>query len=169
MKRRVKPRKEAPSIVPMVADLSGRYAISSTSFPISAILARQQLVNELAPVAERIAAVQKLVTSVIAMGQSGAWEGAMVTYGLLKSEARGNAVLRNALAPVREKLRVTYETEAGGKTVVRSRSKSATAKATAKASPAKAAASAPDASVEVPAQGIASPAPVAPEAPVAKG
>jgi hypothetical protein len=129
VKRLAKARKSAPTIVPMVADLSTRYGVTSAAYPSTVTLAKQQIVNTLSPVAERIAAVQKLVASIITVGQSGAWEGSMVTYGLLKSESRGNAVLRNALAPVREKLRPTYETEDGGKTKVRSRSKkSVTAK-----------------------------------------
>jgi hypothetical protein len=129
VKRLAKARKDAPTIVPMVADLSTRYGVTSAAYPSTVTLAKQQIVNTLSPVAERIAAVQKLVASIITVGQSGAWEGSMVTYGLLKSEARGNAVLRNALTPVREKLRPTYETEDGGKTKVRSRSKkSVTAK-----------------------------------------
>ena len=127
----MKPRKDAPTIIPMVADISTRYAIVSAAYPTSVTLAKQQLVNTLSPVAERIGAVQKLVGAVLVVAQSGAWEGSMVTYGLLKNEARGNAVLRNALAPVREKLRPTYVTEDGGKTKVRSRSKSATEKAAA--------------------------------------
>lgn len=169
MMRRVKPRKEAPTIVPMVADISTRYGIASTSFPTSAILARQQLVNSLAPVVERIAAVQKLVVAVIAVGQSGAWEGAMVTYGLLKNEARGNAVLRNALAPVREKLRPTYQTADGGTTKLRSRSIAATAKgaAPAKTPKGKGGSSAPVTVPEAPAETAPSPAPVAPSAPPA--
>jgi len=133
-KRMAKPRKTAAAIVPMVADLSARYAVASTAYPTSATLAKQQLVNTLSPVAERIGAVQKLVTAIIAVGQSAAWQGSMVTYGLLKSEARGNAVLRNALAPVREKLRPTYVTEEGGKTKVRGRSRKATATKAAEAS-----------------------------------
>jgi hypothetical protein len=129
VRRMPKARKEAPTIVPMVADLSTRYGVTSAAYPSTVTLAKQQIVNTLSPVAERIAAVQKLVASIITVGQSGAWEGSMVTYGLLKSESRGNAVLRNALTPVREKLRPTYETEDGGKTKVRSRSKkSVTAK-----------------------------------------
>jgi hypothetical protein len=132
-KRMAKPRKAAPTIVPLVADLSTRYSVASTAYPTSVTLAQQALVNTLGPVAERIGAVQKLVNAVISVGQSAAWEGSMVTYGLLKSEARGNAVLGNALVPVRDKLRPTYDTADGGKTKVRSRSKSATAKgATAK-------------------------------------
>jgi len=158
VKRLVKARKEAPTIVPMVADLSTRYALSSAAYPTSVTLAKQQIVNTLAPVAERIAAVQKLVSSVIMVGQSGAWAGSMVTYGLLKNEARGNAVLRSALVPVRDKLRPTYETEDGGTTKLRSRSKKATAAkagATPAASPAPAAAPAasptPDAASVTPA------------------
>jgi hypothetical protein len=85
-------------------------------------------------VAERIVAVQKLVGAVMLVGQSGAWAASMVTYGLLKNEARGNALLRNALAPVREKLRPTYVTEEGGKTKVRGRSRKATATKAAEAS-----------------------------------
>jgi len=150
-KRMVKPRKEAPTIVPMVADIATRYTVGSASFPTSVTLAKQEIVNTLSPVAERIAAVQKLVGSVIAVGQSGAWEGSMVTYGLLKSEARGNAVLRNALAPIREKMRPTFETEDGTKTKLRSRSKGAVAKA------AKGNAAAPAV--------VAAAAPVAPDAP----
>jgi hypothetical protein len=119
-------RKEASTIVPMVADLSSRYSVASTAYPTDVTLAQQQIVNTLGPVAERIGAVQKLVGSIITVGQSAAWSASMVTYGLLKSEARGNAVLRNALQPVREKLRPTYTTEDGGKTKVRSRSKKAT-------------------------------------------
>jgi hypothetical protein len=131
VKRLVKPRKTAPIIVPLVADLSTRYGVASTAYPANVTLAKQAVVNSLAPVVERIAAVQKLVKAVVTVGQSAAWQGSMVTYGLLKSEARGNAVLRSALAPVREKLRLTYETEDGGTTKIRSRSKAATAKAAA--------------------------------------
>jgi hypothetical protein len=130
LKRMVKPRKTAPTIVPMVADLSTRYSVTSTAYPMAVTLAQQQLVNTLAPLAERIGAVQKLVSTVVSTGQSVAWEGAMVTYGLLKTEARGNAVLRNALLPVRDKLRPTYETEDGGTTRLRSRAKSVTPKKT---------------------------------------
>jgi hypothetical protein len=128
-KRLVKPRRTAPVIVPLVADLSTRYGVASTAYPTNVTLANQAIVDSLGPVVERIAAVQKLVKAVVTVGQSAAWQGSMVTYGLLKSEARGNAVLRNALTPVRDKLRITYETEDGGKTKVRSRSKGATGKA----------------------------------------
>ena len=134
-RRMIKPRRAAPTIVPMVADISKRYGVVSTAYPTSATLAKQQIVNTLSPVVERIGAVQKLVNAIISVGQSSAWEGSMVTYGLLKSEARGNAVLRNALAPVREKLRPTYETEAGTKTVMRSRAKKGAKVATAAAAP----------------------------------
>jgi hypothetical protein len=130
-KRLVKPRKTAPTIVPLVADLSTRYGVASTAYPTNVTLANQAVVDSLGPVVERIGAVQKLVKAVVTVGQSAAWQGSMVTYGLLKQEARGNAVLRNALTPVREKLRLTYETEDGGKTKVRSRSKGATEKAAA--------------------------------------
>lgn len=170
VKRMPKARKEAPTIVPMVADISNRYQVLSAAYPIHVMLAKQQIANTLSPVAERIAAVQKLVGSIMTAGQSGAWEGAMVTYSLLKTEARGNAVLRNALVPVREKLRPTYQTEAGGKTKVRSRSKSATAKgaATPKTPKAKGGASAASPAVEVPPEAVpAPPAVVAPEAPSA--
>jgi hypothetical protein len=126
MKHMTKPRKDAPTIVPMIADLSTRYGVVSAAYPTQTTLAQQQIVNTLSPVAERIAAVQKLVGAILSVGQSGAWEGSMVTYGLLKSEARGNAVLRNALVPVRDKLRPTYQTEDGGKTKLRSRSKGVT-------------------------------------------
>jgi hypothetical protein len=134
VRRLAKPRKEAPTIVPMVADLSTRYDVVSAAFPTDVTLAKQQIVNTLSPVAERIVAVQKLVGAVMLVGQSGAWAASMVTYGLLKNEARGNALLRNALAPVREKLRPTYVTEEGGKTKVRGRSRKATATKAAEAS-----------------------------------
>ena len=167
VRRMPKPRKEAPTIVPMVADLSTRYGVTSAAYPSTVTLAKQQIVNTLSPVAERIAAVQKLVGSVMTVGQSGAWEGSMVTYGLLKSEARGNAVLRNALAPVRAKLRPTYQTEDGGKTKVRSRSKNSVTAKEAVAS-AKEAVSAPAPSPEATQETATSaPAPVVPAAPVA--
>ncbi len=156
-KRLPKARREAPTIVPMVADISTRYAVTSAAFPTSVTLAKQQTVNTLSPVLERIAAVQKLVGAVISVGQSGAWEGSMVTYGLLKSEARGNAVLRNALAPVREKMRPTYETEEGTKTKLRSRSKGAVAKAAQGKAPAPAVAAATPVVAEAPAPAVVAP------------
>jgi hypothetical protein len=133
LKRMVKARSTLGAIAPLVADLSARYGVASTAYPSSVTLAKQATAEALSPVAERVAALQKLVKAVISVGQSGAWQGSMVTYGLLKTEARGNAVLRNALAPVREKLRPTYETADGGTTKVRSRSKGATEKAAAAA------------------------------------
>ena len=168
VRRMPKARKAAPTIVPMVADLSARYGVTSAAYPSTVTLAKQQIVNTLSPVAERIAAVQKLVGSIMTVGQSGAWEGSMVTYGLLKSEARGNAVLRHALAPVRAKLRPTYETEDGGKTKVRSRSKSSVTAKEAVAS-AKEAASAPAPGAEGTLETAASaPVPVAQVTPAAQ-
>ncbi len=120
-RRMAQPRKEAPTIVPMVADISTRYGVASKSFPVSTMLANQQVASTLVPVIERIGAVNKLIESMVRSSQSGAWEGAMVTYGLLKNEARGNAVLRNALTPVREKMRPTFVTAEGGKTKVKAK------------------------------------------------
>jgi hypothetical protein len=85
------------------------------------MLANQQVASTLVPVIERIGAVNTLIESMVRSSQSGAWEGAMVTYGLLKNEARGNAVLRNALTPVREKMRPTFVTAEGGKTKVKAK------------------------------------------------
>jgi hypothetical protein len=133
MKRFPKARKAATTIVSSVTDLTARYRIESKSYPVPVILAQQDLVKKLAPVAERISATMKLVEDVSLMAQSAAWQGTMVNYGLLKNEARGNPVLRKALAPVRDEMRVKYVTPEGTKTVKRSRSKKAKEQAGAEA------------------------------------
>ncbi len=143
MRRMLKARTSAPTLVPMLADLSVRYDIVSHAFPTAAILARQELVKTLLPIIERISAVQKLVNDVSFIAQSEAWEGAMVTYGLLKSEGRGNAVLRKALLPVREEMRIKYTTAEGTKTVKRARA----AKDAGARTPARGAGVAPEASL----------------------
>jgi hypothetical protein len=105
----------------MLVDIAARYQVESNAYPVREIVANQQVVSTLLPVIDRIGAVQKLVEANSRASQSGAWEGAMVTYALLKTESRGNALLRSALAPVREKMRLTFVTEDGTKTKLKRR------------------------------------------------
>jgi hypothetical protein len=161
MRHLLRPRGNPVEVVPKVADLSRRYMVASLSYPVDVMVAQQDLVVVLAPVIERVGAMLKLVENTSFIAQSAAWSAAMVNYGLLKSEARGNALLRNALGPVKEQMRVTYKTPEGSNTVKRGR---AAPKPQKSGAPSDAAAPAAEPAAAAPATEPTEPAPAAPAA-----
>jgi hypothetical protein len=105
--------------VPEITKLAGTYGIKSPSAPVADISANLASATKLRVVLASVDALRDVLAGHALATEANAWKGASTLYGVLQGEAKGNPVLKKALAPVRDQLRVnrkatTKETDTAG-------------------------------------------------------
>ncbi len=105
--------------VPEITKLAGTFGVTSPSAPVADISANLAAATKLRMVLATVDALRDVLVGHALTIEASAWKGASTLYGVLQGESKGNPVLRKALAPVRDQLRVnrkatTKETDTTG-------------------------------------------------------
>jgi hypothetical protein len=103
-KRRLRMRKGAMSLVPLLMSLVKKHGLEVASVPIAGMQADARLATELSPFEDHVTALSQLIVDTITEAEHELWQAFLMYYGILKSAAVRIPELKAELRPIEELL-----------------------------------------------------------------
>ena len=103
-KRRLRMRKGALSLVPLLMSLVSRHGLEVASVPLAGMQADARLATELSPFEDHVTALEQLIVDTITEAEHELWQGFLMYYGILKSAAVRIPELKAELRPIEDLL-----------------------------------------------------------------
>lgn len=103
-KRRLRMRKGAMTLVPLLTSLVKKHGLEVASVPIAGMQADARLSTELSPFEDHVTALEQLIVDTITEAEHELWQAFLMYYGILKSAAVRIPELKAELRPIEELL-----------------------------------------------------------------
>lgn len=103
-KRRLRMRRGAMPLVPLLISLVKKHGLEVASVPIAGMQADARLSTELSPFEDHVTALEQLIVDTITEAEHELWQAFLMYYGILKSAAVRIPELKAELRPIEELL-----------------------------------------------------------------
>jgi hypothetical protein len=103
-KRRLRMRKGALPLVPLLMSLVQKHGLEVASVPLAGMQADARLSAELSPFEDHVTALEQLIVDTITEAEHELWQAFLMYYGILKSAAVRIPELKAELRPIEELL-----------------------------------------------------------------